>query len=127
MTGASFGDPLPSLRFSGDRVGISGTIRSINESGRGNFAALEVILPEAPASYPLIVNVTSSDLTELNVQGPLEIKSGLRGTFLVYGVDDSDPDGDREVTISATAEGFRGAVTTAVSYTHLTLPTMLMV
>ena len=114
VTGASFGDPLPSLRFSGVRV-------SINESGRGNFATLTVILPEAPASYPLIVNVTSSDLTELNVQGPLEIKSGLVGSFLVTGVDDSDPDGDREVTISATAEGFRGAVT--VSYTHLTLPT----
>ena len=105
VTGASFGDPLPSLRFGGVRV-------SINESGRGNFATLTVILPEAPASYPLIVNVTSSDLTELNVQGPLEIKSGLVGSFLVTGVDDSDPDGDREVTISATAEGFRGAVTT---------------
>ena len=105
VTGASFGDPLPSII-------LSSTISTISESGADNTTTLTVNLPEAPASYPLVVSLTSDDLTEAIVPATLSITSGLTATFLVTGVDDPDPDGAREVTISATAEGFRGAVTT---------------
>lgn len=105
VTGASFGDPLPSLM-------LSPTTSSISESGASNTTILTISLPEAPASYPLIVSLTSDDLTEATVPETLNITSGVTGTFLVTGVDDPDPDGAREVTISAIAEGFRGAVAT---------------
>ena len=105
VTGASFGDPLPSII-------LSSATSAISESGADNTTTLTVNLPEAPASYPLVVSLNSDDLTEATVPATLSITSGLTATFLVTGVDDSDPDGAREVTISATAEGFRGAVTT---------------
>ena len=105
VTGASFGDPLPSII-------LSSKISIISESGADNTTTLTVNLPEAPASYPLVVSLTSDDLTEAIVPATLSITNGLTATFLVTGVDDPDPDGAREVTISATAEGFRGAVTT---------------
>lgn len=105
VTGASFGDPLPSII-------LSSKISTISESGADNTTTLTVNLPEAPASYPLVVSLTSDDLTEATVPATLSITRGLTATFLVTGVDDPDPDGAREVTISATAEGFRGAVTT---------------
>ena len=105
VTGASFGDPLPSII-------LSSTTSTISESGADNTTTLTVNLPEAPARYPLVVSLTSDDLTEATVPANLSITSGLTATFLVTGVDDPDPDGAREVTISATAEGFRGAVTT---------------
>lgn len=105
VTGASFGDPLPSII-------LSSKISIISESGADNTTTLTVNLPEAPASYPLVVSLTSDDLTEATVPATLSITRGLTATFLVTGVDDPDPDGAREVTISATAEGFRGAVTT---------------
>lgn len=105
VTGASFGDPLPSII-------LSSATSAISESGPDNTTTLTVSLPEAPASYPLVVSLTSDDLTEATVPATLSITSGLTATFLVTGVDDPDPDGAREVTISATAEGFRGAVTT---------------
>jgi len=105
VTGASFGDPLPSLM-------LSPATSSISESGAGNTTTLTISLPEAPASYPLTVSLTSDDLTEATVPETLSITSGVTGTFLVTGVDDPDPDGAREVTISAVAEGFRGAVAT---------------
>jgi hypothetical protein len=105
VTGASFGDPLPSIM-------LSPATSSIRESGAGSTTTLTVNLPEAPATYPLIVNLTSDDLTEATVPPTLSITSGLTATFLVTGVDDPDPDGAREVSISAVAEGFRGAVAT---------------
>ena len=105
VTGASFGDPLPSIM-------LSPATSSIRESGAGSTTTLTVNLPEAPATYPLIVNLTSDDLTEATVPPTLSVTSGLTATFLVTGVDDPDPDGAREVSISAVAEGFRGAVAT---------------
>ena len=105
VTGASFGDPLPSIM-------LSPATSSISESGAGSTTTLTVNLPEAPANYPLRVDLTSDDLTEATVPTTLSITSGLTATFLVTGVDDPDPDGARKVSISAVAEGFRGAVAT---------------
>ncbi|MDB4789210.1 lamin tail domain-containing protein, partial [Akkermansiaceae bacterium] len=105
VTGASFGDPLPSIM-------LSPATSSISESGAGSTTTLTVNLPEAPANYPLRVDLTSDDLTEATVPATLSITSGLTATFLVTGVDDPDPDGARKVSISAVAEGFRGAVAT---------------
>jgi hypothetical protein len=105
VTGASFGNPLPSLE-------LSPAISSINESGAGNTATLTITLPEAPAGYPFTVNLSSDDLSEATVPATIGITSGLTGSILVTAVDDTDPDGDRDVTISATAEGFRGTQAT---------------
>lgn len=107
VTGASFGNPLPSLMLSPATI-------SISESGVGNTTTLTITLPEAPDSYPLTVNLTSDDLSEATVPATISIASGLTGTVLVTGVDDPDPDGDREVTISATAGGFRGTLATVI-------------
>ncbi|MDB4357782.1 lamin tail domain-containing protein [bacterium] len=101
VSGASFGTPLPSLM-------LSPATSSISESGAGNTTTLTITLPEAPESYPLTVNLSSDDLSEATVPATISITSGLTGSVLVTGVDDPDPDGDRDVTISATAEGFRG-------------------
>ncbi|MEN8772320.1 MAG: lamin tail domain-containing protein [Akkermansiaceae bacterium] len=105
VTGASFGTPLAALM-------LSPATSSINESGVGNSTTLTITLPGVPDSYPLTVNLSSDDLSEATVPATISIASGLTGTFSVTGVDDPDPDGDRDVTISATAEGFRGTVAT---------------
>lgn len=100
VSGGSFDSSLPEMS-------ISPSTSSISESGAGSTTNLTVTLAEAPDAYPVVVTLTSDDLTEATVPGSFEIASGLTGVFTVTGVDDPDPDGDREVTISATADGYR--------------------
>lgn len=105
VAGNSFGNPLPALL-------VSPSESSIDESGPGNTVILTVTLPEAPESYPVTVSLSSNDLTEATVPASIMIDSGLTGSFEVTGVDDPDPDGDREVGIVISAAGFRGTTAT---------------
>jgi hypothetical protein len=94
------------FNFSVSTLFLSPESVSIIESGAGNTAELTVTLAETPASYPVTINLSSSDLSEATVPASFEIASGLTGTFTVTGVDDTAADGDQTVTITASSSAF---------------------
>ncbi len=109
VAGSPFGVALPGLSLSPATI-------LINESGEPTSATLTLTLAEAPESYPITVTLSSSDLSEATVPESIEIASGLSGIFVVMGVDDLDTDGDQDITITASTDGFqagRAVVTVA--------------
>ncbi len=98
--GGAFNFSVSSLFLSPESV-------SIIESGAGNTAEFTVTLAEAPSSYPVAINLSSSDTSEASVPVSFEITSGLTGTFTVTGVDDTAADGDQTVIITASSSAYR--------------------
>lgn len=100
VDGGSFNFSVSSLFLTPENV-------SIIESGAGNSAEFTVTLADAPSSYPVSINLSSSDATEATAPASIEIASGLTGTFTVTGVDDTVADGAQTVTITASSSAFR--------------------
>lgn len=98
--GGAFNFNVSSLTLSPEGV-------SIVESGAGNTAEFTVTLADAPASYPVTINLSSGDLSEVTVPASFEIASGLTGTFTATAADDTAADGDQMVTITASSSAYR--------------------
>jgi len=117
----AFGTETPGLTSNGDYfdpsvplLGITPESDTINESGAGNTITKTITLSSAPEFYPLEISLECSDTSEATVPANLLIESGLTGTFTVTAVDDTIPDGNQSVTITATSPNFRTAVASVV-------------
>jgi len=93
-------DKLSFLENAGARAAI-GTVRRSNTGNLGQ---------------PLVVSLTSSDLTELKVPATVTIPAGQTGvTFFIDAVNDSALDGTQQVTMTAASAGYvNGTVSVAV-------------
>ncbi|MEQ9410332.1 MAG: right-handed parallel beta-helix repeat-containing protein [Fuerstiella sp.] len=72
----------------------------------GSAAATATVFRNSSLAAPLLVNLVSSDLSELTVPESVTIPAGVRWTTVdLNAVDDNLIDGDQTVTLTATAAG----------------------
>lgn len=109
------GDYSPGFKVDGsefvalDPLALAITPAAFPESPPGVAATGTVTLP-AGAVGPVTVTLSSSDTSEAAVPPTVEIPEGLTSVdFGVTAVDDSEPDGDKLVTITAAVVGFKTA------------------
>lgn len=73
----------------------------------GDNASLGTVTINQAVSYPLTVNISSSDITEASVPASIVIPAGqLSGTFPIRAVDDNFSDGVQTSTITVSATNF---------------------
>ncbi|MBL9182606.1 MAG: lamin tail domain-containing protein [Verrucomicrobiaceae bacterium] len=97
---SGFGGPPPSVTLS-----LSVTPSSFFESAT-NPAATGTVSRVTSSTSDLVVTLNSSDITEATVPATVTILANqTSATFDVTAVDDSFPDGDKAVMITATATG----------------------
>ena len=84
----------------------------------GASAATGTISIPAPLSTALTITLGSSDTSEATVPAAVTIAAGQTSspTFAIAAIDDTDPDGPQEVTLTANAAGYaNGAATLTVN------------
>lgn len=73
----------------------------------GDNASVGTVTLNQAVSYPLTVNISSSDITEASVPASIVIPAGqLSGTFPIRAVDDNFSDGVQTPTITVSATNF---------------------
>lgn len=84
-------------------------------SGGGMTEGTGQVSIAAAEGADLVIDLTSSDLTEATVPTAVTILAGqLSADFTITSVDDLEADGDQSVTVTATAEGFTDAIGTVI-------------
>jgi Ca2+-binding RTX toxin-like protein len=91
-----------------------------------NGSAIATITRNTDTTTELIVNVTSSDITEATVPQTVTIPVGSSSvTFTVSGVNDGVSDGNQPVTLTATANGFISGVK-AINVSDIDVPDLVV-
>lgn len=107
---------------------LSPETASLNETGVGSTVTMTVTRNGSIVN-PLVVNLTTSDSTEISLPASVTLPSGQSSVqFTVSAVNDNIIDGDQQTTIFASATGFatRTAVLTTVDRTVPVLPASVM-
>ncbi len=90
-------------------LSLSITPSSFAESG-GRQAALATVSRNTATTNPLVVNLASSDTSEVSVPVSIVIPRGqTSATFFVSAVDDTFVDASQQATVTASAPGFTSA------------------
>src|SRR6185369_1957272 len=102
----------------GPTLSVRSNTEVISETGTGSG----IVSRNTPATSNLVVNLTSSLITEATVPEQVTISNGSASVaFTITGVPDGVPDGTKRVTITASAAGFNSGAG-AVNVSDIDLP-----
>lgn len=110
---------LPLTILDHETVQLSLSRTSFLENAGINGAAGTVTRTNTDNGLPLVVNLFSSDITELSVPVTVTIPAGLASvSFAVTAVNDPDLDGPQQVVVSASATGYQSSAVNVTVLDH---------
>jgi len=90
-----------------EQLALTASVSSFRENSGANAAVGTVTRNNTDISQPLVVTLSSSDVSEMTVPTTVTIPAGMRSaTFAISAINDSAFDGIADVTVTASATGF---------------------
>jgi subtilisin-like proprotein convertase family protein len=102
-------------------------LSSMTVAEKSTTTVVGTLTRNTPTDFAMVVNLTSSDLTEARVLSTVTIPAGSSSaTFSITPIDDTFADGSRIVTIRAAAIGFATPATANLTITDNEKPTLTL-